>query len=316
MLSINFNTPFGILAFKKSPILVVGDSSYSVLYVISLINATVIAIVGGCNLAAHVNGVGTNARFNQPREILANSDEDAIFVNDVSNQVFRKITYPGLVVTTIAGIPGANLLVNGPLATASWTGNVVSFHVSVYGNVIYFGDGNVLRKIDFREATPSIVTIAGGSAGYRDGAWSVAQFNGVRGARQFSCVPPPNVTTTTALPTTTSTTATPDIPTTTEPDLPTTSSTTTTVAIPTTSTTTTPSIQTTSTITTTALNTLTTTQTLLTTIAITPEQIPEIVAEQSDRTVGYAMLTACVSLGFISIMWITLNDHDNCYSNG
>ena len=194
MANIAFNTPMGIVVFQRSPIIIVGDQILSVFFVISLESETIISIIGECGNSSFADGIGTNAKFNQPREILVNAAEDTLFVNDANNFVFRKITYPGLEVTTIAGIIGNGVYRDGPIpAVGTITSTTVSFHVSFNGTLIYFGDGNRLRMIDYRMNPANITTIANspGTTGGQDGPFSVASFSNIRGIRQLSCPPPP-----------------------------------------------------------------------------------------------------------------------------
>jgi hypothetical protein len=218
MTSINLNNPTGIVAFKKSPILLVTDQGFSAILVISLTSETVIAIIGSCGNASFADGIGTAAAFNQPRETLVNADETFIYVNDVLNFVFRRVTYPALEVSTIAGRPLTSGSADGFIPdVAMISNNAFSFYVSSNGSLIYFGDNHRLRRIDYRVSPANITTIAGGSSpGAVDGPFSVASFAGVRGVRQLSCPAPlpcsagfvqdrnficvPNTTTTTPTP--------------------------------------------------------------------------------------------------------------------
>lgn len=193
-MNISFNTPYGILALQKSPVLIVGDTVLSALFVISLENSTLISMIGQCNTLSFANGVGTNARFNQPREIYTNSNEDALFVNDITNTILRKITYPGLEVSTLAGIQGSNLFRDGVIpTTGSFTNQIFSFSVSANGSFFYIADGNRIRTLDLSVTPSNITTIinVAGTAGGQDGPFSVATFSAARGIEQLSCPAPP-----------------------------------------------------------------------------------------------------------------------------
>ena len=72
-------------------------------------------LLAGGNSIGYENGVGASAKFNNPVGIVADSNSN-IYVADKANHTIRKITYPGGVVTKIAG--GDNLQTT---ATGSYT---------------------------------------------------------------------------------------------------------------------------------------------------------------------------------------------------
>ena len=117
-----------------------------------------------------VNGTGTAARFNLPRDVAVDSSGN-VFVADQNNHAIRKITPAGVVSTFAGGTPG---VVNG-------TGTAASFYypqgvaVDSSGNVfVGDADNNAIRKI-----TPAgiVSTFAGnGTQGFVNGTGAAASF--------------------------------------------------------------------------------------------------------------------------------------------
>jgi len=137
--------------------------------------ATVSTFAGSAT-AGYLNGTAANALFNNPQGIVADSKGN-IYVSDSYNNYIREITTAGVVVT-IAG-NGAAGYTDGPAASAQfYAPQGLAFDAA--GN-LYVADlgNNVIRKIT---ATGVVSTFAGnGTAGYVDGAATVAEFNGPHG---------------------------------------------------------------------------------------------------------------------------------------
>lgn len=117
------------------------------------------------------NAVGTDAQFNSPNGIAIDSAGN-LYIADSGNNCIRKVTPAGLVSTLAGGVQG-NL---------EGTGTSAEFN-SPYGlavgpdGTVYVADtyNNCIRKIAPNGVTG---TLAGsGTAGYKDGTSSVAEFN-------------------------------------------------------------------------------------------------------------------------------------------
>lgn len=100
------------------------------------------------------DGTGTNARFNSPRNIICDSN-DNIYVCDSFNHTIRKITPNGLV-STYAGIAGISGFIDGGL-------NINKFYyplgitIDTFNNLYVLESGNQkLRKIDTNQITSTI----------------------------------------------------------------------------------------------------------------------------------------------------------------
>jgi sugar lactone lactonase YvrE len=139
------------------------------------ITSSVVSTLAG-STAGSVNGSGTAAQFNNPYGVATDATGN-VYVVDQNNNAIRKITPAGLVSTLAGGDgPGYNdgfgisAKFNGPKGIAT----------DALGN-IYVGDtGNHrIRKID---VLGNVTTIAGSgtvgsTAGFTDGAGTLAKFN-------------------------------------------------------------------------------------------------------------------------------------------
>lgn len=136
-----------------------------------------VTIFAGNGSPGSANGTGTFANFNNPYNAAIDNNKN-LFIADYYNNLIRKITTPGAVVTTFAG--------NGSSGWADGTGTSASFNrpggvtCDALGNV-YVGDqdNNLIRKI-----TPGgvVTTYAGnGSIGSANGPSSSASFSSPAG---------------------------------------------------------------------------------------------------------------------------------------
>lgn len=105
--------------------------------------AGVVTTIAGNTTNATIDGVGTNASFNGPLALAADS-EGNIFVGEQTGYKIRKIT-PAGVVTTIAG-SGTATTVNGIGASASFN-QVLGVTIDRFGNIYAFDLGHYIRKL-------------------------------------------------------------------------------------------------------------------------------------------------------------------------
>jgi len=138
----------------------------------------VTTLAGSPGLAGSADGTGSAARFNVPRAVAVDHDNNIILA-DSGNHTIRKVT-PAGVVTTLAGSPGSAGSANGTGSAARFNtprGLAVDANDNVY---IADTSNHTVRKM-----TPEgvVTTLAGspGSAGSADGTGSAARFNTLRG---------------------------------------------------------------------------------------------------------------------------------------
>jgi hypothetical protein len=124
-----------------------------------------------------LDGVGTAARFNAPTGLAVLPDGN-IVITELGNQRIRRVTYPGGVVTTLAG--------NGTAAFADGTGTGASFNYPQ--GVAALPDGNIVvadsdnRRIRLVTQAGVVTTYAGSGADSSVNATgTAASFRSVRG---------------------------------------------------------------------------------------------------------------------------------------
>lgn len=168
--SARFNAPHGI-AVDSAGEVYIADTSNSAIRKISAAGV-VSTIAGAAGMRGSLDATGTAARFSSPWGIAVDSFGN-LFVVDTEVSTLRKITPDG-VVTTLAGSPRLNGLVNGTGAAARF---LVPYDVAVdtSGNIYVSDHGNhVIRKVT---ASGVVTTLAGsGTAGYADGTGAAALF--------------------------------------------------------------------------------------------------------------------------------------------
>jgi hypothetical protein len=111
-----------------------------------------VATLAGQPGGGYLDGPGSMARFRDPRGLAAANGQ--IYIADAGNQVIRKYDLQTGVVSTLAGVPGARGLVDGPSGVALFNS---PSSVCVQGNNLYVADtaNMALRKIDL---TTGVVT--------------------------------------------------------------------------------------------------------------------------------------------------------------
>ena len=121
------------------------------------------------------DGIGTFARFNSPRGIVAYGD--TLYVADQNNHTIRKIDIPTRDVTTIGGYPERPGVDDGIGMNARFRSPE---GITTDGIYLYVADtqNHAIRKIDI--GTGNVVTLAGrrGQYGAVDGAGKNAMFRG------------------------------------------------------------------------------------------------------------------------------------------
>ncbi|WP_109852152.1 NHL repeat-containing protein [Aquimarina sp. AU58] len=131
----------------------------------------VVSTIAGSGISGFVNGTGTAAQFDSPYGIDVHANGD-LYVADTGNHSIRHIT-PAGVVSTYAGT-GISGLINGNTTTAQFN-EPIDVVIGLSTN-LYIADASnhVIRQIT---DTGSVLTLAGSSQGYADGAGATAQFS-------------------------------------------------------------------------------------------------------------------------------------------
>lgn len=168
-----FFLPSGVAVDTGGTVYVADSGNHAIRRI--TIGGTVSTYAGALGGSGLVNGVGINARFNNPNSLVVDTAGN-VFVADSLNNAIRKIA-SGAVVTTVAGNPG------GSSGSADGNGNAASFSrpfglaLDSSGN-LFVADtvNNTIRRI-----TPAgdVTTIAGtaGNPGYLDGVGPAVRFN-------------------------------------------------------------------------------------------------------------------------------------------
>ena len=173
-----FNGPQGVAVLSNGNI-VVADTNNQRIRIVTPAGA--VSTLAGNGTQANTDGTGTNARFYNPSGVAVLSDGN-IAVADINNNRIRIVTYPGGVVTTLAGstagstdATGTNALFNGPQGVAVLSnGNIV---VADYSN-------NRIRIVTYPGGV--VTTLAGTTQGFADGTGTNAMFYSPRGVAQLS----------------------------------------------------------------------------------------------------------------------------------
>jgi sugar lactone lactonase YvrE len=140
------------------------------------VHAQAVTTLAGDGTSAFLDGIGTAAQFNFPRDVCSDGAGN-LYIADESNHRIRRIVIATGVVTTLAG--------SGTAGSADDIGTSADF--SNPDGVCTDGAGNLfvadlannrIRQIVI--ATGVVSTLAGSTAGMNDGTGAAVQFNGPR----------------------------------------------------------------------------------------------------------------------------------------
>jgi len=167
----SFGFPSGVAVIPSNGVIVVADQVNQRIRLVTL--AGVVTTLAG-STAAFADGTGSGASFRDPQGVAVIPSSGVIVVADSNNNRIRLVTYPGGVVTTLAGQTTAG--------SADGTGAAASFSVpsgvAVHPTgVIVVADQNN-HRIRIVDPTSGVVTtLAGSTAGFADGTGTGARFN-------------------------------------------------------------------------------------------------------------------------------------------
>jgi len=171
----------GVAARFKYPEAITTDGTN--LYVADYVNHTIRKIVidtgtvttlaGSPGVPGAVDGIGSAARFNQPRGIT--TDGVSLYVADEANLTIRKVIISTAEVTTLAGSTGI-------IGSTDGTGTAAKFHypigITTDGTNIYIADcqNHTIRKIVLSNGAVTTLAGAAGVIGSNDGIGIAARF--------------------------------------------------------------------------------------------------------------------------------------------
>jgi hypothetical protein len=164
----SFNNPHGVAVLPDGNIVVADFGNHR----IRLVNPTsgVVTTLAGSS-QAFADGTGTSASFNSPTGVAITSTGN-IVVADFGNHRIRRITYPGGVVTTIAGSSGG--FADGTGTAASF-GDPWGVAVTPTDVIVVTDRGNV--RVRLVTLAGVVTTLAGGGSGGGDGTGTAASFD-------------------------------------------------------------------------------------------------------------------------------------------
>jgi len=181
-----FSAPYGVAVIPSSGVIVVADYLNNCIRLVTYPGG-VVTTLAGSGTAGSNDGTGAAASFSGPIGVAVLSNGNLV-VADKNNNRIRLVTYPGGVVTTLAG--------SGTAAFADGTGAAASFN-GPWG-VAVLSDGNIAvadslnHRIRLVDPTSGVVsTLAGSGTGtFADGTGAAASFYGPWG---IDVVPSSNV---------------------------------------------------------------------------------------------------------------------------
>ena len=177
-----FDAPFGAVAIPSSSVLVVADATNHRIRLLDVSSGAVTTLAGS-SPSGTTDATGASAAFYGPQGVAVISSSNVVVVADTANNRIRLITYPGGVVTTLAGNStssysdgtGTNAMFSGPKGVAVTSGGVI---------VVADSGNNCIRLVDPTSGVVS--TLAGlcdatAGSGTNDGAGTDAKFSSPNG---------------------------------------------------------------------------------------------------------------------------------------
>lgn len=151
--------------------LFVTDTSNNTIRKVVIATGVVTTLAGTAGTSGSTDGMGTAARFKDPRGIT--TDGTYLFVADTGNYTIRKVVISTGIVTTLAGTPGISGSTDGTGASAKL---YYPHGITTDGTNLFVTDGDAIRMIDI--ATGAVTTLAGGvlNLGSVDGTGAAASF--------------------------------------------------------------------------------------------------------------------------------------------
>ena len=171
----SFNTPYGVAVIPSSGVIVVADTTNNRIRLVT--PDGVVSTLAGQTAGGSADGTGALASFSNPTGVAVTPTGDVIVVADFGNNRIRLVTYPGGVVTTLAGSTSGS--VDGTGAAATFSSPIGVAVIPSSGNIVVADRGN--HRI--RLVTPGgvVSTLAGGTSAFLDGTGTAARFSTPQG---------------------------------------------------------------------------------------------------------------------------------------
>ena len=174
-----FNTPYGVAVIPSTGDIVVADTSNNRIRIVT--PAGVVTTLAG-STSGSADGTGAAATFSSPTGVAVIPSTGDIVVADFGNHRIRLVTYPGGVVTTLAGSTSGSA--DGTGAAASFSSPIGVAVIPSTGNIAVADRGNHLIRI----VTPLgvVTTLAGSTSGFLDATGTNARFSTPQGVAATS----------------------------------------------------------------------------------------------------------------------------------
>ena len=157
--------------------LYVCDRGDQTIKMIDISTSIVTTIAGQSGVPANTNGIGTNARFNNPKYLVVDSVNGYLYITCELGNTIRRLALSNNAVTTIAG-NGVYGYANGVSVAGVEFAAPQGIALDPVNQILYVGDGgnNVIRAIAL--SYDAVTTCAGlpNVNGHQDGSSSVATF--------------------------------------------------------------------------------------------------------------------------------------------
>lgn len=158
-----FRDPYDVVADSSGTVYVADRSNATIRKI--AVDGTVSTLAGTATVSGYADGTGAAARFSSPSNIALGPDGD-LYVSDNNSQVIRRVTAAG-VVTTYAGTPNGNGLVDNADPTLAKFSNPAGLAIAPNGDVYLADQGNsrIRRIARAGSGAGAVSTVAGASDG-------------------------------------------------------------------------------------------------------------------------------------------------------
>jgi DNA-binding beta-propeller fold protein YncE len=173
-----FYIPRGVDISPDGSFALVADYYNHLIRQIVLSSSAVTTVAGVARSLGSTNGIGTNAKLNQPFGAAISPDGSFALVADTDNHLIRQIVLSSSVVTTVAGVAGSSGSTNGIGTNAKFyypAGVAISPDGSFALVAEY--DNDMIRQIVLSSSAVTTVAGVAGSSGSTNGIGTNAKFD-------------------------------------------------------------------------------------------------------------------------------------------